>query len=148
MGAAPKRAAAPELIRITSIDEIIKYCLLWVVSTLLPALAAMASGGIFLYIILICVCLVVYVGQTLVRLEGAQELIVERLTKLGVFKNKSEVIRAGILELGKEFKVFKDAQELEDELAARKGMKIMAEIKAGKRKVFTEEEVKKKYGFK
>ena len=110
--------------------------------------AFLFPSPIILYIILIYAYLVMSMGHTLVRLEGAQELIVERLTKLGVFKNKSEVIRAGILELGKEFKVFKDAQELEDELAARKGMKILAEIKAGKRKVFSEEEVKKKYGFK
>ncbi|MBN1941191.1 MAG: hypothetical protein JW772_03340 [Candidatus Diapherotrites archaeon] len=87
-------------------------------------------------------------GETLVRLGPAQELVVEKLTKAGVFKTRSEVIRAGILELGKEFNVFKNFQELEDELAFRKAKQVSDEIDAGKRKVFTEEEVKKKYGFK
>ncbi len=87
-------------------------------------------------------------GETLVRLEGAQELIVEKMTKTGMFKNKSEVIRAGILELGRQHHIYKNFQELEDELALRKMMKIDAEIKSGKRKVWSEVQVKKKYGFK
>ncbi|MCX6802489.1 MAG: hypothetical protein NT067_05270 [Candidatus Diapherotrites archaeon] len=87
-------------------------------------------------------------GEVLVRFEGAQEVILDRLTKLGVFKTKSEAIRAGLLELGKEYKVFENAKDLEDELAVRKMAKISIEIKEGKRKVFTEAEVKKKYGFK
>ena len=57
--------------------------------------AFLFPSPIILYIILIYAYLVMSMGHTLVRLEGAQELIVERLTKLGVFKNKSEVIRAG-----------------------------------------------------
>ncbi len=87
-------------------------------------------------------------GETLVRLEPAQELVIEKLTKGGLFKTKSEVIRSGILELGKEFNVFKNFQELEDELVVRKMIQIDNEIKQGKRKVWTEEQVKKKYGFK
>jgi Arc/MetJ-type ribon-helix-helix transcriptional regulator len=87
-------------------------------------------------------------GATLVRLEAAQELVVEKLTKAGVFKTRSEVIRAGILGLGKEFKIFKNFQELEDELAFRKAKRISDEIDSGKRKVWTEEQVKKKYCFK
>ena len=87
-------------------------------------------------------------GETLVRLGPAQELVVEKLTKDGLFKTRSEVIRAGILELGKEFKVFKNFQQMEDELAFRKAKQVSDEIDSGKRKVFTEEQVKKKYGFK
>ncbi len=87
-------------------------------------------------------------GETLVRLEPAQELILEKLTHLGLFKTRSEVIRAGILELGKEYKVFSSAQELEDELVAKKMLKISQEVKQGKRKVYTNEQIKKKYGFK
>ncbi|MDO8625588.1 MAG: hypothetical protein Q7R47_05885 [Candidatus Diapherotrites archaeon] len=86
-------------------------------------------------------------GETLVRLEGAQELIVERMTKTGLFKNKSEVIRAGILELGKQHHIFKNFQELEDELVVRKMKQIDAEIKQGKRKVYSLDQVRKKYGF-
>lgn len=87
-------------------------------------------------------------GETLVRMEGAQEVIMERLTKSGFYKTKSEVIRAGVLELAHKHKIFRSAQEIEDELALRKMKKISAEIRAGKRKVFTEAQVKAKYGFK
>ncbi len=85
-------------------------------------------------------------GETTVRMEGAQEVIIDRLTKSGFYKTRSEVMRAGILRLGKEHKVFKNLQELEDELVVRKMRRLSAEIKSGKRKTLTEE-VKKKYGF-
>lgn len=42
----------------------------------------------------------------------------------------------------------KISQKLEDELAFRKAKKIVDEVDAGKRRVFSAEEVKKKYGFK
>ena len=87
-------------------------------------------------------------GETLVRFEGAQEIILDKLTKLGIFKTKSEAIRAGIIELGKEYSVFKSVRDIEDELVVRKMEKIWKETKQGKRKIFTEEQVKKKYGFK
>ncbi|MFH1391875.1 MAG: ribbon-helix-helix domain-containing protein [Candidatus Diapherotrites archaeon] len=87
-------------------------------------------------------------GETLVRFEGAQELIMDKLVEAGVYKTRSEAIRAGIIELGKEYEVFKSIQDLEDELAVRKMQKISEEIKQGKRRVFTKKEVMKKYGFK
>ena len=87
-------------------------------------------------------------GETLVRMEGAQEVIIDRLTKSGFYKTRSEAIRAGILELGAKHKVFGSAREIEDELAIRKMKKISEEIRHGKRKEFTEEQVKAKYGFK
>ncbi|MFH1752347.1 MAG: hypothetical protein ABH821_05420 [archaeon] len=86
-------------------------------------------------------------SETLVRLEPAQEIIIDRLTKTGLFKTKSEVIRASILELGKEYHVFKSVQDIEDEMVVRKMQKIDKDIKKGKRKVLTEKQVKKKYGF-
>ena len=87
-------------------------------------------------------------ADTLVRLEGSQEIIVDRLTKAGVYKNKSEVIRAGVLELGEKYKVFRSLKDLEDELAVKKMERIWKEVKQGKRKILSEQEVKKKYGFK
>lgn len=87
-------------------------------------------------------------GETLVRLGPAQELVVEKLTNKGLFKTKSEVIRSGILELGKEFNIFKNFQQFEDELAFRKAKQVSDELDSGKRKLLTEEQVKKKYGFK
>ena len=87
-------------------------------------------------------------ADTLVRLEGAQEVIVDRLTKIGVYKNRSEVIRAGVLELGEKYKVFKNLRDIEDELAVKKMQKISKKINEGKIKVLSEQDVKKKYGFK
>lgn len=87
-------------------------------------------------------------ADTLVRFEDAQELIIEKLTSLGIFKTKSEAIRAGILELGKAYGVFKTARELEDELAVRKMSKMSKELKTGRRGLLTEEQVKRKYALK
>jgi len=87
-------------------------------------------------------------AANLVRFEDAQELIIDKLTSLGIFKTRSEAIRAGILELGKSYGVFKNARELEDELAVRKMSKISKELKTGKRKLLTEDEVKRKYALK
>jgi len=86
-------------------------------------------------------------GELLVRLQGAQEVILDKLVSSGIFKTRSEAIRAGILELGKEFAVFKSLQDIEDELVVRKMLKVSDEIKQGKRKVLSEKEVRKKYGF-
>ncbi len=87
-------------------------------------------------------------SETLVRLEGSQELIIDRLTKSGLYKTRSEVIRAGVLELARRHKIFDKLQDLEDELAVKKMQKISAKIKQGKLKVLSEQDVKRKYGFK
>jgi Arc/MetJ-type ribon-helix-helix transcriptional regulator len=87
-------------------------------------------------------------ARTLIDLQGPQELIIEKALELGLYKTKAEAIRGAINDLGREYKIFKDAKGLEDELAVRKMQQIDNEIKQGKRKVFSEEEIKKKYGFK
>ena len=87
-------------------------------------------------------------GETLVRLGGAQEIVIERLTKAGIFRTRSEAIRAGILQLGKEYNVFKGLRDIEDELVARKMLKISDEVANGKRKLLSEAQVKKKYRLK
>ena len=87
-------------------------------------------------------------AEALVRFEGAQEFVLEKLTALGIFKTRSEAIRAGILSLGREYGVFRNARELEDELAVRKMSKISKELKGGKLKLLSEANVRKKYGFK
>jgi len=91
---------------------------------------------------------VVILAETLVRFEAAQEIIIDKLTELGIFKTKSEVIRAGILGLGREYDVFKSIKDIEDEMVARKMKKISRETKQGKRKTLTFDEVLKKQGFK
>ncbi len=87
-------------------------------------------------------------GEMLIRLDGSVEQTLNRLVEAGFFKTKTEAIRAGILELGKEYQVVKSKEEIMDELAVAKMQRLEAEFKAGKRKVFTEEEVKRKYGLK
>ena len=81
--------------------------------------------------------------ETLVRLDGAVEVTLEKLVELGYFKTRSEAIRAGILELGKEYSLFKEAKELEAELVIRKVERISKEIDEGKRKVYPLDEVLK-----
>lgn len=79
------------------------------------------------------------------RLEPVQDLVIEKLTKTGIFKTKAEVIRAGIIELGKEYGIISEIKQIEDELALKKLQKISAKIKSGSIKLLTEEDVRKKY---
>ncbi|MFA5931703.1 MAG: hypothetical protein WC821_05350 [archaeon] len=87
-------------------------------------------------------------NRTLVGLQGPQELILEKVVNLGIFKTKSEAIRSAVNQLGKDHKLFKDAQALEDELVLRKMIQVDNEVKQGKRKILSEKEVKKQYNFK
>ncbi|MEW6329268.1 MAG: hypothetical protein AB1468_04070, partial [Candidatus Micrarchaeota archaeon] len=70
----------------------------------------------------------------LVRLDGSVEETLKRLVETGFFKTKAEAVRAGILELGKEYMVVKTREELMDELAVAKMQKMEDEIKSGKRR--------------
>jgi len=83
--------------------------------------------------------------EAVVRLDGAVADVLERLVDLGYFRTRSEAIRVGVLELGKEFNVLRNPQELEDMMAARKMKQVDAEIKSGKRKVLSEDEALGKY---
>lgn len=84
----------------------------------------------------------------MIRVDGVQEIILDRLMKNEFYKTKSEAIRAGILELATKYKVFGSEKEIANELAVRKMKRISEEIKIGKRKEFTESQVREKYGFK
>ncbi len=89
-------------------------------------------------------------AQVLVRLEKAQEKIVKSLIDNGVYKTKSEAVRAGILELGKQYEIFGSmvVRPVTDTRAIAKMERMWKEVQEGKRKVYTQEEVDKKYGFK
>ncbi|MBU2099609.1 hypothetical protein KKG83_05345 [Candidatus Micrarchaeota archaeon] len=84
-------------------------------------------------------------SETLVRLEGAQEMVVEKLVDIGIFKTKSEVIRAGILELGKDYGVFESVKDIERELVERKILKEKREMARKGEKYISEEKALKKY---
>ncbi len=86
-------------------------------------------------------------SDVLVRLEKAQDFVIEELTKAGVFKTKSEIIRAGIMKLGEGYgidgpMVIKQATNPK---AIAKFQKISDDIKSGRVKLLSEEEVLKKY---
>lgn len=81
----------------------------------------------------------------LVRLDGSVDETLRRLVEAGFFKTKSEAVRAGILELGKEYQVVKTREELMDELALAKMQKMEEELKSGKRKTISLAEVRRKY---
>jgi len=86
-------------------------------------------------------------SDILVHLDGAVEATLKRLVEAGFFKTKAEAVRAGILELGREYRIVKSKEELMDELAVAKMQKLDRERKSGKRKTLSEEEVRKSYGF-
>lgn len=86
--------------------------------------------------------------DTLVRLEGAVEVTLQKLVELGYFKTRSEAVRAGILELGKEYNLFKDAKDLEAELVIRKVERINKEIDERRRKVYALDDVLKEANIK
>ncbi|HIH19881.1 TPA: hypothetical protein HA244_01295 [Candidatus Micrarchaeota archaeon] len=79
--------------------------------------------------------------EAVVRFDGAVAATLEKLVELGYFKTKSEAIRAGVLELGKEYNLLKTPQELEAELVIRKVEQIDREIDEGKRKTYPLDEV-------
>ncbi|MEK6973365.1 MAG: hypothetical protein AABW72_04980 [archaeon] len=81
-------------------------------------------------------------------MEGVPEDVLSILIAKGYFKTKTEAIRAGILELGKEYHILDDLSASELDLVARKILKQDKQMKKKNQKYLTEEEVKKKYGFK
>ncbi|MGI0141653.1 MAG: hypothetical protein ACREBF_03325 [Candidatus Micrarchaeales archaeon] len=83
--------------------------------------------------------------ETLVRLDGAAESILNDLLKPGFYKTKSEVISAGILELGK---MHLSNSEFEARLIVAKINRIEKRIKSGKIKLIPLSEVIKKFGTK
>ncbi len=52
------------------------------------------------------------------------------------------------MELAHKHRIFRSVQEIEDELVSRKIDKLWSEHKQGKRKIYSLEQVKKKYGYK
>lgn len=84
-------------------------------------------------------------AEVLVRLEKTQEMVVDKLTEAGVFKTRSEVIRAGILGLGKEYGIIGSLKEIEKELVARKLKKEASDMKRKKKAYLSEDAALSKY---
>ena|SRR3989338_105173 len=88
----------------------------------------------------------VFYMETVVKFEGVPEYILDSLVTMGYFKTKTEALRAGVLELGKEYGILGNLQTLEDELAARKAKETSALVKSGVMKTVPFEDVLKKAG--
>ncbi|HLC92369.1 MAG TPA: hypothetical protein VJH23_01535 [archaeon] len=83
--------------------------------------------------------------RTTLEFEGIPEVILDKAVELGLARSKTEAIRMGIFALNKEYNLVKD---LELELVGRKIAKEKAEMERKGQKYLSEDEVKKKYGFK
>lgn len=83
--------------------------------------------------------------DTLVKIEGIPEDLLNLMIAKGYFKTRTEAMRAGIMELGKEFNLLKNPEEIEMELVA---LKLAKEEQKIKKNYLNENEVKKKYKFK
>ncbi len=83
--------------------------------------------------------------ETVVRLDGAIEQILQMLLHRGYYKTKAEAIRAGILELGKEYALVGSP---EADLVIKRIEEMKAEVKEGKKKIIPFDEVAKKIGAK
>jgi Arc/MetJ-type ribon-helix-helix transcriptional regulator len=86
--------------------------------------------------------------ETSVKFEGVPEYILDRLVTMGYFRTKTEALRAGVLELGKEYGILDNPKAIEDELAARKAQEVSELVKTGKAKTVPFEDVLKKAGIK
>jgi Arc/MetJ-type ribon-helix-helix transcriptional regulator len=60
-----------------------------------------------------------------IRLSGAPEKILEKLIKEGYFKTKAEAMRAGIIQLGKEYSIIGTPAYYRQKLEERLGDKRM-----------------------
>ncbi|MCX6777762.1 MAG: hypothetical protein NT157_02655 [Candidatus Micrarchaeota archaeon] len=76
--------------------------------------------------------------ESLVRFEGIVEEVLNELVEAGYFKTKSEALRAGILGLGKEYRIL---DELRGDLAY--SHEFDRRIKAGEIGLGTESELRR-----
>ena len=83
--------------------------------------------------------------DTLVKMSGVPETVLKQLVEKGYYKTKTEAIRAGILQLGKEYGLMKISKEVEMELVALKIEQEKREMKMKGERYLTEEEAMRKY---
>jgi Arc/MetJ-type ribon-helix-helix transcriptional regulator len=84
-------------------------------------------------------------ADILVHLDGSVDETLRRLVESGFFKTKAEAVRAGILELGKEYQVVKTREELMDELAVKRIDEMNKEVKSKKKRIINAKEALGKY---
>jgi len=87
--------------------------------------------------------------NTLLKIEGLPEIVLNTLIEKKYYKTKTEAIRAGILALGEKYGFdASDPKEVELNLVALKIKQQEAKNKKLGKKPMTLAEVKKKYGLK
>jgi len=84
--------------------------------------------------------------EFMVRLKGKQAKYLSDFIEQGYYTTKSEVVRAGILELAQKHKVEEAKPSKEEVILVNRAIaREMDKIKKGKTKTYTLEEVLKKY---
>lgn len=83
--------------------------------------------------------------EFMVRLKGKQAKYLSDFVEQGYYTTKSEVVRAGILELAHKHKVEEEKPEME--LLGKAIERDMEEIKQGKSKLYSEKEFQKKFSY-
>lgn len=86
-------------------------------------------------------------SEVLVRLEAPQEKVIAELTKAGVFRTKAETIRAAIMDLGEKYGLDGPMiiKQVTNPKVIAKMKKISDDIKSGRIKTESLEEVQKRY---
>ena len=79
------------------------------------------------------------------KLEGLPEDVLNTVVKMGIASSKSEAVRIMILHYNEHFGIKPISPQMEREALVRKISQIDSEIAAGKRKVYTEHDMLKKY---
>lgn len=79
------------------------------------------------------------------KLDGLPEEIVNEMVLKGIASNKSEAVRMMIIHYNKHYGIKALNQYLEDQLVVKKIQQMENEVKEGKRKILSKEEVLKKY---
>ncbi|MFH0906462.1 MAG: hypothetical protein V1824_03940 [archaeon] len=89
--------------------------------------------------------------EFVIRLKGKHEELLNNFINKGYYVTKSEVIRAGLLELANKFKVQEEYEyepTREEVILVNKGIKKeMEKIKKGKMKVYSHEEFLKRHPY-
>lgn len=80
-----------------------------------------------------------------VKFVGIPDQIMSCAIRAGIAKTNTDVLMLGLFELDNKYKLL---ERFEDEQDAKEADKIMAEIKSGKRKVYSEKEFEKRTGLK
>ena len=74
--------------------------------------------------------------STMLQYEGSVEDAVDRLIQLGVFKTKSDVFRAGVMELADKYGLVKSKEEVIEEMMYKDALPELRKLKAGKAKLY------------